>query len=54
MNQGSITAIIAIAAVLIFFIVNQFVPGAPAWLIFIVAGLAIVVNTAMHNKDKDK
>ena len=51
MKQGYIIAIIAIAAVLIFFILTYAIPGAPAWLVFIAAGLGMVIAAAMKKKD---
>ena len=54
MKLGTISAIIAIASVLIFFIWSYIAPGSPAWLIFIVAGLGIVIAGGVMNKDKDK
>ena len=54
MKSGYIIAIIAIAAVLIYFIITYVAPGAPAWLIFIVAALGIVITGAVMNKDKGK
>ena len=52
MSLGSISAIIAIAAVLIFFILMYVAPGFPGWIVFIAAGLGIVIAGAVMNKDK--
>ena len=48
---GYIIAIIAIAAVLIFFILSYAVPGIPAWLVFIVAALAMMIAAGVKNKN---
>ena len=50
MNLGYISAIIAIVSVLIFFVISYAVPGAPAWIVFIVAGLGIVIAGAVKNR----
>jgi len=50
MKTSYIICIIAIAAVLIFFLLNYFAPTAPGWLVFIAAGLGIVVVTGIRNK----
>ena len=52
MKLGYIIAIIAIAAVLIYFILTYVAPGIPAWIVFIAAGLGIVIAGAVMNKDK--
>ena len=53
MKSGSIIAAIAIASVLIYFILNYLAPGFPSWLIFIVCALAIVIVGGIMNKNKD-
>ena len=52
MNLGYISAIIAIASVIIYFILTYVAPGIPAWIVFIVAGLGIVIAGAVKNKQK--
>ena len=54
MKLGSVIATIAIASVLIFFIWSYIAPGSPSWLIFIVAGLGMVIASGVMNKDKGK
>lgn len=51
MKLGHIIAIIAIAAALIYFILTYAIPVAPAWLVFIAAGLGIVIAASVKNKD---
>ena len=50
MKTSYIICIIAIAAVLVFFLLNQFMPTTPNWLVFIAAGLGIVIASALKNK----
>ena len=52
MDLGKVIAIIAIAAVLIFFIITYLAPGSPAWLVFIAAGLGMVIASAVMRKGK--
>lgn len=54
MNRNSIPAIIGIASVIIFFIWG-FIEGTykHAWIIFLVAGLAFVINSSMKKSQKD-
>ena len=52
MNLGYISAIIAITAVLIFFILTFVAPGFPAWMVFIAAGLGIVIAGAVKSRQK--
>lgn len=52
MNFGYTSAIIAIAAVLIFFILTFVAPGFPAWMVFIAAGLGIVIAGAVKSRQK--
>lgn len=54
MNFGSVTSIIAIAAVIIFFVWGYLAPGSPSWLIFLVAGLGIVIAKAVMGKNEKK
>lgn len=55
MKTSQIIAVIAIAAVLIFFIITYAAPSAPAWLVFIAAGLGIVIASFVgRNKDGGK
>jgi hypothetical protein len=54
MKLSSVIAAIAIASVLIFFIWNYVAPGSPSWLVFIAAGLGIVIASGVMNKGKDK
>ena len=54
MNRNMIPAIIGIASVIIFFIWG-FIEGTykHAWIIFLVAGLAFVINSGMKKSQKD-
>ena len=52
MKTSYIICIIAIAAVLVFFLLNQFFPTAPSWLVFIAAGLGIVIVQGVKSKNK--
>jgi hypothetical protein len=52
MDLGKIIAIIAIAAVLIFFVISYAAPGSPAWLVFIAAGLGMVIAAGVKSKGK--
>ena len=51
MKLSYIIVIIAIAAVLIYFILSYALPGIPAWIVFIVAALAMFVAMGLKNKD---
>ena len=51
MKLGYIICIISIAAVLLYFILNYAIPGAPTWIVFIAAGLGIVIAAGVKNKD---
>ena len=51
MKLGYIIAIIAVAAVLVFFILSYAAPGIPAWIVFIVAALAMMIAAGVKNKD---
>ena len=53
MKTSQIISIIAIAAVLIFFILMFAAPDAPGWLVFIAAGLAMVIAQAVNGKGKN-
>ena len=50
MKLGYIIAIIAIAAVLLYFILAYAVPDSPAWLVFIAAGLGMIIASGVKNK----
>ncbi len=52
MKLGYIVCIIAMASVLIYFILNYFAPSFPSWIVFIAAGIGIVTAGAIKNKDK--
>ena len=51
MKLGYIIAIIAIASVLIYFILSYAVPGIPAWIVFIAAALGMMIAIGVKNKD---
>ena len=51
MKLGYIICIIAIAAVLLYFILNFAFPQAPTWIVFIAAGLGMVIAMAVKNKE---
>ena len=51
MKLSYIICIIAIAAVLIYFIVSYLVPNAPAWIVFIAAGLGMIIAAGVKNKN---
>ena len=51
MKLGYIICIIAIAAVLLYFILSYAIPGAPTWIVFIAAGLGMVIAAGVKNKD---
>lgn len=54
MKLSNIIAIIAIAAVLVFFIITYAFPGAPAWLVFIAAGLGMVIASGLKKDELPK
>jgi len=51
MKPGYIICIIAIAAVLVYFILSYVFPGAPTWIVFIAAGLGMVIAMAVKKKE---
>ena len=51
MKLSNVILIIAIAAVLLFFIFTYAFPGSPAWLVFIAAGLGIAIASGVMGKD---
>lgn len=51
MKLGYIIAIIAIAAVLIYFILTYVAPGIPAWIVFIAAGLGMMIAAGVKNRN---
>lgn len=51
MKTGVIIAIIAMAAVLIYFIIDFLAPGSPSWLVFIAAGIGIVAVGGVLGKN---
>ncbi len=51
MKLSYIICIIAIASVLLYFILSYAIPGAPVWIVFIAAGLGIVIAAGVKNKD---
>ena len=51
MKLSYIIVIIAIAAVLIYFILSYAVPGIPSWIVFIAAALGMFVAMGVKNKD---
>ena len=50
MKLSYVIAIIAIAAVLIYFILTYAVPGLPSWIVFIAAALAMAIAAGVMNK----
>lgn len=52
MKLPHIIAIIAIASVLLFFIIHYLASDFPAWLVFIAAGLGIAIASGIKGKDK--
>ena len=54
MKLSNIIAIIAIASVLIFFIIMYAFPGAPAWLVFIAAGLGMAIAGGLKKDELSK
>ena len=53
MKLGYIICIIAIAAVLLYFILDLAIPGAPTWIVFIAAGLGMIIAMGVKNKEGD-
>jgi len=51
MKLGYIIVIIAMASVLLYFILNYFAPSFPSWIVFIAAGLGMVIAGAVKNKE---
>ena len=54
MKTGTLVAAIAIVAVIAMFIWNFVAPGGPSWIVFLFAGLAIVIVCGIKAKDKGK
>ena len=51
MKLSYIIVIIAIAAVLIYFLLSYAFPDAPVWIVFIAAALGMFVAMGLKNKD---
>ena len=50
MKLGYIICIIAMATVLVYFVVNYFAPSFPSWLVFIAGGIAMVTVSGIKSK----
>lgn len=51
MKLSYIICIIAIAAVLLYFILSYAIPGAPTWIVFIAAALGMIIAMGVKNKE---
>ena len=51
MKLGYIICIIAMSAVLLYFILSYLAPDFPSWLDFIAAGIAMMVAMGLKNRD---